>query len=110
MDKKTRLLWHTSSNKIDSSLLLSIGEKAIGLLRIPEPWRPPFFVLPTEVYFDWQNARGDRRSPLAESSSATIAEGAARFGVEWNGGIIFRLEVLTGCLQKLGSLHAPALR
>ncbi len=76
MDKKSRLLWPTSSNKLDSSLLLSIGQKAIGLLRIPEPWRPPFFVLPTEVYFDWQNASEERRSPLAESSSATIAEGA----------------------------------
>src|ERR1700704_1955412 len=103
MEEKSRLLWPTATSKLDSSLLLSIGQKAIGLLRIPELWRPPFFVLPTEVYFDWQNLSAHDRNALLESSSATIAQNAGRFGLEWSSGLILRSSAVAESLNDRGA-------
>jgi hypothetical protein len=88
-----------------------VGNKAVGLISLPEWWTPPFLVVGTSLYHDWSQAsQSDRHAVIAPTAHILNSYNAERPG--WsNYGLIIRSSAVEESLSDRGayqSLELPA--
>jgi hypothetical protein len=81
----------------------AVGQKAIGLALFPEPWRPPFFVLPTAAFVSWRAMNAGRRKEFEDHLGSRIADAGREWIGEWPRGLILRSSARFETLEDRGS-------
>jgi predicted house-cleaning noncanonical NTP pyrophosphatase (MazG superfamily) len=109
MRNPIEILWPTGTDDPDAHLVPYIGRKAIGLVQIPEAWRPPFFVLSTSAFTEWRSTPQSARRPVIEAASAAIIEAANQFQPYWNFGLILRSSAVGESLNDRGSYQSKSV-
>lgn len=106
---ETYLFSPQQSTLADSQISPLIGMKAMGLLQIPELWRPPFSVLTTSVFTNWKRAGEENRALILREASCAILEVAKNFGLQWSAGIILRSSAVHESLADRGAYVSEAI-
>ena len=109
MRNPIEILWPTTSDDPDPQLVQQVGRKAIGLVHIPEAWRPPLFVLSTSAFTEWRSTPQSARRPVIEAASAAIIEAANQFQPYWNFGLILRSSAVEESLNDRGSYQSKSV-
>ena len=106
--KDPRIIWPDRSAVL-SDVGTEYGRKALGLLRIPESWCPPFFVLSSACFTSWRSATTSDRPKQLDALADSVLESATRFGQEWSAGIILRSSAVKETLSDRGAYQSRAL-
>ncbi|MER9606723.1 nucleoside triphosphate pyrophosphohydrolase [Mesorhizobium sp. M0243] len=88
-----------------------VGRKVRGILTIPSPWRPPFFVVSATAYRNWQSSGETRRLDILARIATEVCAESEKFGETWRSGIILRSSALEETLADRGaylSVPVPA--
>ncbi len=109
MSVPIEIIWPRNSDKPDSKLVARVGRKAIGIIRIPDAWRPPFFVLSASTFSMWKVAQNAARRAILEAASAAIVEGASYFQPDWTAGLILRSSAVEESLIDRGAYQSKSL-
>jgi predicted house-cleaning noncanonical NTP pyrophosphatase (MazG superfamily) len=88
-----------------------VGNKAVGLVSLPERWTPPFLVVSTSLYRDWSRAPESDRHAAISPTAHTLT----RYCIERSGwadlGLIIRSSAVEESMLERGayqSLELPA--
>lgn len=84
------VLWPSDRGAAIPSRVDRIGNKASGLLCVPQLWRPPMAVLSSSSFDVWRASTEGARFRIAEAASILIGKEAAKFPPEWQAGLILR--------------------
>jgi predicted house-cleaning noncanonical NTP pyrophosphatase (MazG superfamily) len=87
-----------------------VGDKALGLLSLPEPWTPPFLVASTSLYREWSQASQNRQAIIAPTAH-TLDSYIAEHGGWAEHGLIIRSSAVKESMADRGtyqSLELPA--
>jgi predicted house-cleaning noncanonical NTP pyrophosphatase (MazG superfamily) len=109
MPKACNLFRPTAAPVDDTKLIQTIGKKAFGLLRIPSPWRPPFFVLPAKIFADWKLSDDWGKDSILDAASAAICDAAKTFDARWTAGIILRSSAVNETLADRGAYDSKPI-
>jgi predicted house-cleaning noncanonical NTP pyrophosphatase (MazG superfamily) len=109
--KATRweIYWPGNDSAPTDTIAEKIGRKALGLIRIPSPWRPPFFVLPAGVFQAWREQDAGNRAATLQDATAKILDACTRFGPEWSAGVMLRSSAVNETLLDRGAYESKAL-
>jgi predicted house-cleaning noncanonical NTP pyrophosphatase (MazG superfamily) len=103
-----KIIWPDRSVR-PSDAAADYGRKAMGLIRIPLAWCPPFFIVPSSCFLSWQQASVAEKTRQLDALSDLILEATAKFASEWNAGIILRSSAVKETLNDRGAYESRAL-
>jgi len=88
-----------------------VGNKALGLISLPEKWTPPFLVVSTSLYRDWSQASQSGRHAIIAPTAHTLHSYIAQRGGWADHGLIIRSSAVEESMSDRGayqSLEIPA--
>ena len=109
MSARIEIIWPRHSDNPDSKLFARVGRKAIGIIRIPDAWRPPFFVLSASTFSEWITAQELDKQDIIDAASAAIIEAANCFQPSWTAGLILRSSAVKESLIDRGAYQSKPL-
>jgi hypothetical protein len=105
-------VWERSSTQIHGEERRSwrkiVGNKALGLISLPERWTPPFLVVSTSLYREWSQAPQNRHSIIAPTAH-TLNCYSPEHGGWADHGLIIRSSAVKESMADRGSYQSLEL-
>ncbi len=86
-----------------------IGVKALGLMKIPKLWRPPFLSVNSNLYTSWEKLDQDNALLLVDEISTAVFESTNSWDNSWNAGLIIRSSATNESLLDRGAYESRKL-